>query len=65
MIFGCPFTSTCLFVQEFVTGGTVTLVTDPPVSADVGAAAVVVLAFVYTCRRRRGRSEVNQLAFFF
>lgn len=50
----CPFTSTSLFVQEFVTRGAVTLVTDPPVSADVGAAAVVVFAFIYTCRRRGG-----------
>lgn len=51
------FTSTCLFVQEFVTGGAVTLVTDPSVSAKVGAAAVVVLAFIYTCRMRRGKAE--------
>lgn len=59
----CPFTSTSLFVQEFVTGGAVTLVTDPPVSADVGAAAVVVLAFIYTCRRRwegKGGRQGNQ-----
>lgn len=56
----CPFTSTCLFVQKFVTGGAITLVADPPVSADVGAAAVVVLTFIYTYRR----SESNSLVFF-
>lgn len=45
----CPFTSTSLLVQEFVPGWAVTFVTDPPVSADVGTAAVVVLAFIHSC----------------
>lgn len=36
------FTSTRLFVQELVPGGTVAIVTDSPVPADVRAAAVVV-----------------------
>jgi len=35
-------TSTSLLVQEFIPGGTVTLVTDDAVPADVGAAAIVV-----------------------
>lgn len=67
------FTSTGLFVQEFVPGGTVAFVADPSVPADVGAAAVVVLAFIHACRKRGartggrrqgGKEEVNQIAFF-
>lgn len=50
------FTSTSLFVQEFVPGGAVAFVTDPSVPADVGAAAIVVLAFVHTCRKRGERT---------
>lgn len=50
------FTSTGLFVQEFVPGGTVAFVADPSVPADVGAAAVVVLAFVHGCRKRGART---------
>lgn len=46
------FTSTSLFVQEFVPRGTVTLVTDSPVPADVGAATIVVCTFVQACRKR-------------
>lgn len=34
---------------------------DPPVSADVGAAAVVVLTFVYTCRRRTGGGKNGEI----
>lgn len=50
------FTSTSLFVQEFVAGGAVAFVADPSVPADVGAAAIVVLAFVHTCRKRGERT---------
>lgn len=50
------FTSTSLFVQEFVPGGAVAFVTNPSVPADVGAAAVVVLAFVHTCRKKGKRT---------
>lgn len=52
-------TSTSFFVQEFIPGGAVTLITDPSVSADVGAAAIVVLTFINTCKRRGGGERVG------
>lgn len=51
------FTSTRLFVQELVAGGTVALVTDSPVPADVRAAAVVVGAFIQACTTKSSEEE--------
>lgn len=48
------FTSTSLLVQEFVPRGTVTLVTNSAVPADVGAAAIVVCTLVQACRGTEG-----------
>lgn len=54
------FTSTSLFVQKFIARGTVTLVTNSPVPADVGTATIVICTLIQAYRERRevgGKTE--------
>lgn len=51
------FTSTSLFVQEFVARRTITLITNSPVPADVGAATIVVCTLIQDCRERGSRRK--------
>lgn len=51
------FTSTRLFIQEFVARGAVTLITNSLVLADVGAATVVVCTLIQACRDRVAAEE--------
>lgn len=51
------FTSTRLFIQEFVARGAVTLITNSLVLADVGAATVVVCTLIQACRDSGNRGK--------